>query len=39
LLLFVAASAGVTMGITTSAAAYVASVKSPIANLLMRLSR
>jgi len=33
-----AALAGVTMGTTTSAVAYMVSVKSLIANLLMRLS-
>jgi len=35
---FVAALAGVTIGIATSAVAYMASVKSLIADLLMRLS-
>jgi hypothetical protein len=38
LLLFVSALAGVTIGTTTSAVAYMANVKSRIAFLLMRLS-
>ena len=37
--LLVAALAGVTMGTTISAVVHMASVKSLIANLLMRLSR
>ena len=39
LLLFVAALAGVTVGTITSAVAYMANVKSVMADLLMRLSR
>ena len=39
LLLSAAALAGVTMGTAASAVAYMASVKSPIANFLMRLFR
>ena len=39
LLLLVSALAGVTVGTTTGAVAYMASVKSLIANLLMILSR
>jgi len=35
---FVAALAGVTVGTTTSAVAHMTNVKSPIADLLMRLS-
>jgi hypothetical protein len=38
LLLFVTALAGVTIGTTTSGVAYMASVKSLIANLVIRLS-
>jgi hypothetical protein len=38
-LLFAAALAGVAVGTTTSAVAHIASVKSLIADFLMRLSR